>query len=173
MLSAAAIPWLLLLLPQTQTCEECRPRLRHMCGKQLPCRHWCCGVHGGGSSSSCLPCLQEGCELRSAAVGNGLCCFCFEPLISAPVMQLSCAGPHFVHLECVERRLKVCVFRVCSCWGVGRGCSCLLVSAAATSTLPNGGCYCNRYSVHSTLLANVHCGALRMCMHRRAALDQR
>lgn len=42
-----------------QACDDCRPRLRQMCSKQLPCHHWCCGVRG---SSRCLPCLHAGCE---------------------------------------------------------------------------------------------------------------
>lgn len=44
---------------RVQACDDCRPRLRQMCSRQLPCHHWCCGVRG---SRRCLPCLQAGCE---------------------------------------------------------------------------------------------------------------
>lgn len=86
-----------------QTCDDCRPRLRQMCSRQLPCHHWCCGVRG---SSRCLPCLQAGCAQQAASVGDGDCCFCWEPLVSAAVMQLACAAGHFVHLHCAQQRLK-------------------------------------------------------------------
>jgi hypothetical protein len=44
---------------------------------------------------------------QAAAVGDGSCCFCWEPLVSAAVMQLSCAAGHFVHVACAQQRIKV------------------------------------------------------------------
>lgn len=39
-------------------------------------------------------------------MGDGSCCFCWEPLVSAAVMPLACAAGHFVHLHCAKQRLQ-------------------------------------------------------------------
>jgi hypothetical protein len=46
-------------------------------------------------------------SVQAAAVGDGSCCFCWELLVSAAVMQLSCAAGHFVHVACAQQRIKV------------------------------------------------------------------
>lgn len=43
---------------------------------------------------------------QAASVGDGSCCFCWEPLVSAAVIPLACAAGHFVHLHCAEQRLQ-------------------------------------------------------------------
>jgi hypothetical protein len=54
-----------------QVCEGCRPKLKQMCSKPLPCQHWCCATRG---SSSCLPCLQAGCEHQvRPGIDTGTC----------------------------------------------------------------------------------------------------
>lgn len=40
-------------------------------------------------------------------MGEGSCFICWEPLVSAPVVQLECAARHFVHLACAKERLRV------------------------------------------------------------------
>lgn len=45
--------------------------------------------------------------VKAAAVGDGSCCFCWDPLVSAAVIPLACAAGHFVHLHCAKDHLKV------------------------------------------------------------------
>jgi hypothetical protein len=64
------------------------------------CFYWKCGC--ADDSGMCpLWCLQ------AASVGDGNCCFCWEPLVSDAVMQLACQAGHFVHLQCAKQRLRV------------------------------------------------------------------
>eukprot|EP00878_Enallax_costatus_P037922 GHUV01043023.1.p1 GENE.GHUV01043023.1~~GHUV01043023.1.p1 ORF type:complete len:276 (+),score=59.39 GHUV01043023.1:1848-2675(+) len=90
--------------PAHQVCRGCRVQLSHMCSRQLPCGHWCCGVRG---TTPCLPCLQPGCASQASAAGNGSCLFCFEPLSAGPVIELTCDAGHLVHLSCAKKRLQV------------------------------------------------------------------
>ncbi|KAG2484757.1 hypothetical protein HYH03_016411 [Edaphochlamys debaryana] len=41
----------------------------------------------------------------AAAGPQGDCCFCWEPLPSAPCVQMGCAGGHVCHLHCATARL--------------------------------------------------------------------
>ncbi|GIL90953.1 hypothetical protein Vretimale_17097 [Volvox reticuliferus] len=119
-----------------RTCDSpgCAARLREMCGRPLPCGHWCCGLRGEGEATSgsshlesqahthpcCVECgrdPREGCSSQGGALVHGAakdaaalvkeCCFCWEPLRTAPCIELACGLRHICHLHCALERLAV------------------------------------------------------------------
>ncbi|GLI67902.1 hypothetical protein VaNZ11_012227 [Volvox africanus] len=117
-----------------RTCGSpgCTVRRREMCGRPLPCGHWCCGLRGEGEAASgftqlesqahpcCVECgrdPRDGCSPQDGDTVHGAakdaaallreCCFCWEPLRTAPCIELACGLRHLCHLHCALERLAV------------------------------------------------------------------
>ncbi|GLC37550.1 hypothetical protein PLESTB_001759700 [Pleodorina starrii] len=115
-----------------RTCSspECATRRRGMCGRPLPCGHWCCGLRGEGDATAAAAgtsqtrshahprCVECGADPRdTSSLGDGAaaaaastvmvtdCCFCWEPLSAAPCIEMSCDPRHACHLHCALARL--------------------------------------------------------------------
>ncbi len=111
---------------RTCSSSECAARRRDMCGRPLPCGHLCCGLRGeadvatsaAGSSEPPVRthprCVECGSDPSSASLPGGLtgagpataaalmreCCFCWEPLRTAPCIEMACGSRHMCHLHC-------------------------------------------------------------------------
>ncbi|GFR50183.1 hypothetical protein Agub_g12352 [Astrephomene gubernaculifera] len=105
---------------------DCAAKRRAMCARPLPCGHWCCGLRGegdnmGAAGAECRHprCVECGADPAvpspsSAAAAGGSaaalpmvsdCCFCWEPLSTAPCIEMKCGVRHVCHLHCAQARL--------------------------------------------------------------------
>ncbi|KAG2436360.1 hypothetical protein HXX76_006667 [Chlamydomonas incerta] len=122
---------------RTCAAPDCAAKRAAMCGRPLPCGHWCCGLRPGrhdvpepepGSHPHqghprCVECGADPITGASPAIagtaaaagpGRGQaaaavaqdCCYCQEPLHSAPCIELACGRRHACHLVCANARLR-------------------------------------------------------------------
>ncbi|KAG2454545.1 hypothetical protein HYH02_000390 [Chlamydomonas schloesseri] len=123
---------------RTCAAPDCGAKRAAMCGRPLPCGHWCCGPRPGRHDNvpepapgshphqghpRCVECGADpitgappaagaGASAAAARLGRGQaaiatdCCYCQEPLRSAPCIELACGRRHVVHLVCANARLR-------------------------------------------------------------------
>ena len=83
-------------------CEKksCQEIAKYICGKKLPCGHYCNGVK---DENICPPCLNKKCKKKNNNE-NTICQICLEALSILPIVVLSCN--HYIHYNCILKKLK-------------------------------------------------------------------